>query len=942
MGSSKRGGSKSSSSSGSHLRTLHQRLRGALNLGTSYSADDGKRKWECKDIEIQRHVLRSIGSFLDGITQETRHDALVKDSVSDIVGALVEILQQKNGAIITIAADVVVKLVNVFTYSSLQPYVLELIHPLSSLSANHQLRVAISCATALNLLISKLSKTKEKEVWEILNDTDCVALLMCNIMEFPCITKRAEYIHEIASLLSSILWRWPQSRYSVWGNTGLMKILEVIRVDPDPSIKVAVLKICSSIALCGYGAKRILDNGDLLGTIVSCMGTSNLQSVQMEGFKLAQCIMMNEEGCSRVMSLYCEPTVKAIVDAMSAWRLQDGKVASDQMSLLAEACRVATITRWPGKHHIYFWKMGISKVLFDLLLPKLDAKHSSHYLSLEEQISIARESLNVNSLFFLRPYVWDILGSLAAYCAADFRPSKNEDFYRIEILLTCASLAFDDVIRKGRQLFLEDATIISRTEPAVRAVQMMIYSPCKYIASRMASILSEVLEPNAEGHLEYLVCMLKSKSSRDNLGMPELLQLAIHLICLTCYLALPSYQNIITSEGEQTMIDLVIRCLSRSYSLARQTYAFHLINTFNQRICCWTVPEEWEGRDVLLLYGLWGLADVVHLSHSKDTFARRKEVVEVQLLSKLREICSDPSTGGSRWFAAYILTYSGLFGFPSKLGEIISKAHNDNDFVDIQLTLASEEDLLKKLKALAQSCGLQPLTQLLSRRIPKWGLHVPSFDLSPALDFRGQRISDVVLEAKATDSLDWTCTICSSSSAPHMHLHKVILWASCDYLRAMLQSGMLESHTRVVKAPIRWGALQKLVKWFYSYELPKPPGGCLWQNMGTQEKLYLLEPFIELLWLSEFWFLEEVHEECLRTIMSRLDSDSKLSVKVLQFAADLSQWKIVEAAANLAAGSFRQLQESGELESLDDTLVEMVRAASVRFSRVGDDDGSFG
>ncbi|XP_031403992.1 BTB/POZ domain-containing protein At1g04390 isoform X2 [Punica granatum] len=841
---------------------------------------------------------------------------------------------------------------------------------------------------------------------------------MCNIMEFPCITKRAEYIHEIASLLSSILWRWPQSRYSVWGNTGLMKILEVIRVDPDPSIKVAVLKICSSIALCGYGAKRILDNGDLLGTIVSCMGTSNLQSVQMEGFKLAQCIMMNEEGCSRVMSLYCEPTVKAIVDAMSAWRLQDGKVASDQMSLLAEACRVATITRWPGKHHIYFWKMGISKVLFDLLLPKLDAKHSSHYLSLEEQISIARESLNVNSLFFLRPYVWDILGSLAAYCAADFRPSKNEDFYRIEILLTCASLAFDDVIRKGRQLFLEDATIISRTEPAVRAVQMMIYSPCKYIASRMASILSEVLEPNAEGHLEYLVCMLKSKSSRDNLGMPELLQLAIHLICLTCYLALPSYQNIITSEGEQTMIDLVIRCLSRSYSLARQTYAFHLINTFNQRICCWTVPEEWEGRDVLLLYGLWGLADVVHLSHSKDTFARRKEVVEVQLLSKLREICSDPSTGGSRWFAAYILTYSGLFGFPSKLGEIISKAHNDNDFVDIQLTLASgeklsvhkvllmircpsllppkdspsndrisndsaansnsdepcgklqkeftlsshvghselvklldyaycgylhaEEDLLKKLKALAQSCGLQPLTQLLSRRIPKWGLHVPSFDLSPALDFRGQRISDVVLEAKATDSLDWTCTICSSSSAPHMHLHKVILWASCDYLRAMLQSGMLESHTRVVKAPIRWGALQKLVKWFYSYELPKPPGGCLWQNMGTQEKLYLLEPFIELLWLSEFWFLEEVHEECLRTIMSRLDSDSKLSVKVLQFAADLSQWKIVEAAANLAAGSFRQLQESGELESLDDTLVEMVRAASVRFSRVGDDDGSFG
>lgn len=398
---------------------------------------------------------------------------------------------------------------------------------------------------------------------------------------------------------------------------------------------------------------------------------------------------------------------------------------------------------------------------------------------------------------------------LFALVALIFLQAANDNH---EVLLN--SLAFDDAIRKGRQLFLDDATIISRTEAAIRAVQMMIFSPCKFIASRTRSILSEVLEPHAEGYLDYLICMIKSKSSGDNLLMPELLQLVIHLMCLTCYLALPSYQSFITSKGAKTMIDFVTRCLSRPYSLARQTYAYHIINNSNERACCWAVMEDWEGRDALLFYGLWGLAELIHHSEAKDVLALQQDATEVQLFSKLREICSDPSIGGARWFAAYILTYSGLFGFPSKFGEIIGKAHSDNDFVDIQLTLAdgekvsvhravliarcpsllppkdsplsdsysalnldsdepcrksygeftlssqvgnselakvldyvylgclhAEEDMLKRLKILSKSCGLQALTHLLSRRIPKWGMHVPSFDLAPALGLGGQRFS---------------------------------------------------------------------------------------------------------------------------------------------------------------------------------------------------------
>ncbi|KAK4796984.1 hypothetical protein SAY86_029310 [Trapa natans] len=562
-------------------------------------------------------------------------------------------------------------------------------------------------------------------------------------------------------------------------------------------------------------------------------------------------------------------------------------------------------------------------------------------------------------------------------------------------------------MRKGRQLFLYDVTLISRTEAAIRAVLMMIFSPCKFIASTARSILSVVLETHSEEYLEYSIHMIRSKSTRENLMMLELLQLVIHLMSLTCYLALPLYQSFIARKGASTMIDFVKRCFSRPYSLARKKYAVHIVNNFNERACCWAFSEDWEGRDILVFYGLWGLAKLIHHCEAKDLLALHKEETGGQLFTKLSEICSDPSVGGARWFAAYILTYFGLFGFPSKFGEMVGKARRCDDFVDIQLTLAdgeklsvhrsvliarcpsllppkdspptdsysvasmdseepcgkscrelnlsslvghselekvldyvymgclhTEEDMLKSLKPLSQSCGLQPLTYLLSKRIPKWGMPVPNFDLSPALGLGGQRFSDIILESKTADLVNWTCTLCSSL-VPHVHLHRVILCASCDYFRAMLQSGMLESHSQVVKVPISWAALQKLVKWFYSFELPRPPFDCVWQNMGTEDKLKNLEPFIELSWLSEFWFLDELHEECSRTILPCLDSDSKLSVKALQHAADLSQWKIVEAAADRAAGSFRQLNEAGALESLDDALVEMVRAASVRLSQAG-------
>ncbi|KAL5150262.1 Callose synthase 5 [Glycine soja] len=66
----------------------------------------------------------------------------------------------------------------------------------------------------------------------------------------------------------------------------------------------------------------------------------------------------------------------------------------------------------------------------------------------------------------------------------------------------------------------------------------------------------------------------------------------------------------------------------------------------------------------------------------------------------------------------------------------------------------------------------------------------------------------------------------------------------------------------VIKVDISWEALIKLVQWFYSDDLPNPPSGCLWDNKDDEEKLFNLQPCVELCWLAEFWILENIQEAC--------------------------------------------------------------------------------
>lgn len=102
--------------------------------------------------------------------------------------------------------------------------------------------------------------------------------------------------------------------------------------------------------------------------------------------------------------------------------------------------------------------------------------------------------------------------------------------------------------------------------------------------------------------------------------------------------------------------------------------------------------------------------------------------------------------------------------------------------------------------------------------------------------------------------------------------------------------------------------------------------------MDVKRKISELQPYLELCWLADFWFLEDVQKECAKVITSSLDSPV-LAIKVIELAANYSLWELVDVAANKIAPVYRNLHSSGALDVLDEALVEMIRLDSVRLSQ---------
>lgn len=248
---------------------------------------------------------------------------LHQESAADILGALLWILQCKSEPLLNMASNVVVKLVCVLPNPLLQSQLLDLVYCLSSLLSSHQVEVATPCATALNLVISNLSATNEKAVIEALKETEISICIVGNLKDFARGVKKIEYFVEMASLLSTVLLRWPSSRFPVCNDVEFMKGLADMHTRTDSSIKLILLKLYTFLgikillshfplnnkksifllsfidllflvpALCDSVAKKLIENGNVfLQMVVQAMGKSNPHDVRIEGFRLAQCLLV--------------------------------------------------------------------------------------------------------------------------------------------------------------------------------------------------------------------------------------------------------------------------------------------------------------------------------------------------------------------------------------------------------------------------------------------------------------------------------------------------------------------------------------------------------------------------------------------------------------------------------------------------------------------------
>nr|CAB3471153.1 unnamed protein product [Digitaria exilis] len=265
---------------------------------------------------------------------------------------------------------------------------------------------------------------------------------------------------------------------------------------------------------------------------------------------------------------------------------------------------------------------------------------------------------------------------------------------------------------------------------------------------------------------------------------------------------------------------------------------------------------------------------------------------------------------------------------------------------DGALVLLSSEELIAKIgvlmgkshptfariEALKLCQVLLSLQEMLQKEQPRWNSNCPKYDLTAAVESAQDSSSDIILESQSKDKMDCLRSSCELST-PHVHGHKIVLIMNSDYLRALFRSGMHESFSEAIKVPVGWQALDKLVKWFYSGELPRIAPDCRWKNMSSEEQLSHLKAYAELSSLAEFWFLEGVKEESLDVVASCLNSSTNASVEFISFAANLGQWELVEATIGSVAHLYPRLRDSGQLERLDEDVLNMLRTEYVRYSQ---------
>uniref|UniRef100_A0A804PUA7 BTB domain-containing protein n=2 Tax=Zea mays TaxID=4577 RepID=A0A804PUA7_MAIZE len=836
---------------------LRTRLHDALALGLTKSDGHGAKKWQSTDAGVQSHVLKSVGAFVGCLSNELLRLPPIKESISDILVALEGILKTENVSVLIQAADVSSKFFSTLGNSVRQYSVLEMVSCLSCHLSANQLRIALPCASALTCILNNQVTARastQAEIWEALDKTNAVASVISTLQNYTEDVHPLNYLTEMISLLRSILWIWPSSRYHVWSNHNLMAKLAHYCLTAETTVSAKILKLYAALALCGNGAMVLLKNEELIIKTGNLMGKSHPTVTRIEALRLCQVFLRSSRGCNWLMTAHGQPIVQGITNAMSE---------INEKTLVREGCRTALLAlRYSGNHHRCFWFNAIDKILYKILCGSCNSSSHAH------QTLCHGELFNIDSkdIMDIHPYVWDILGYLAVHCDNEHFSVGTCQNNFLQGLISCAcSLATDLTLKKSPLKLSKE-----EQEPALRAVLMMLLSPSQFIFSEASSKFLEAVLPLDNEYMNMFMSSLESNVTRNLTASFDCVKIMTNLMNIACLLVVQSNYSLNKRSAVDVLSNIIKECLHDHLYITRSNFASHLQFCFDGSSCCY-LSEEWEGENIVLFYGLVVLFNLLKSDNFICFHCKRKldagivchecrDHYNEGLVGVLKQALCQNMSPGPKSYIAHILSMFGLCGFPSKLGGNMRNVLCDSELVDLELLLADGESLsahaailsarcpkllpsektfvrdgsvtyewgrrscyhvrmsdrvdshalkkileyaytglvtvddatVKPVKTLAKYCHLRSLHLMLQKEQPRWH-SCPIYDLTTALEPAKHSFSDIILEAQSNDKMECHHGSCQLST-PHIHSHKVILSVSCEYLRALFQSGMHERY----------------------------------------------------------------------------------------------------------------------------------------------------
>ncbi|XP_015694341.1 BTB/POZ domain-containing protein At1g04390 [Oryza brachyantha] len=975
--------------------SLRARLHNALALGLAKS-DGRPKKWQSTCAGVQSHVLRAATSFIGCLSNELMRLPPIKESISDILIALEGILQSKNESVLIPATDVSFKLVSTVGNLARQYPILEIVTSLSCQLAADQIPIIISSASAMNGILNTLATARGSvhiEIWEALEKTGAVLSVSVALQNYSHDVHPLNYLMEMMSLLRIILWIWPSSRYHVWSNSNLMGKLAQYCVPSEIDVAVRVIKLYAAIALCGNGAMTLLKNEELMAKVVRLMGKSHPCAARIEALKFCQILLRSSKGCDMLMARHGQHITEGIVNAMSTdgekmlitegcrtallvlrnsgdhhrlfWSnaiddvlyniLTSSCISSDEVhQILSHDELVNMVLKNFMDIHTYVWD----------ILGNLAVHCNNEYLSVREGkgcalrtlihcvCSVATDAMQKSSTMKLskdvhEPALRAVLMMLLSSSGYILSEASSKLLQVFSLGDDCLNILFTSLESNTTRSITASFDSVKIMSNLMSLAGMVMLQPSHNLLNTgsavavLSTIIKECLHNNVHltrskvaSHLQFCFdgvscCTLVEEWEGDNIalfyGLMVLFNLlkSINFVCIHCKRNLD--MGIVCSDCRDHYSEDLIRVLQnvlcQNLSSGPKLYISHILSLFG--LCGF--PSKLGGKMKGALDDS-ELADLELLLSDGESLKAHSAIISVRcpkLLPSVKSLGSDGKIT-DEWDRPFYRVRMSDRVDSFALKKILEYAYTSFVMVD---------DNVKTVRTLAKYCHLKSLQEMLQKNQPRWNSDCPRYDLTAALAPVKNSFSDIILEAQSNEEMK--CGLCQLST-PHVHCHKIVLSMNCDYLRALFQSGMHESFSEVIKVPIGRQALDKLVHWFYSGDLPKITPDCRWRNLNSEEQLSQLRPYAELSSLAEFWFLEGVKEESLAVVTSCLSSTSTAAaVELVGFAAQLEQWEMVEAAVGSVAHLYPKLRDSGQLEQLDDDLLDMLRTEYVRYSQHG-------